>query len=574
MTEKSKNDVPQIAITAYESNEDDIEVTNLFNTRHDKINNKIHGIRSVSPKKIRHTSKIILKSPIATHNNVQKSLSPGLSDLNNITDVEIISDSDDEKYYIHTPNLTPGPIDYFILTDVEDLSEDEGQELNNKVKNKHTITDKFTDDKKNKFIEKEQTESSFESLSHFPQPHKEILYHSKDGVVHSLAPTEKSNSIWLKSLNEEVNKGFKSEEEIIINGEYNVNDSYFTNHNTYYHDIDVGVETVKESIETAKHEKCKHKYKNRVLPTKKVEIPKIECGKKKFRNKSRCNSEIEENVERCLQETKKKSLSNYISEPTLNKIILSTQEQNDMINTNKHQEKNNKLVIHDNRNGFSISIDFESHHSILLNIGRDYENLSMKWFNNGLTTGSILSSNHSNLKILEKLEPGYFIKSSLYDIQQQFEVDLFTYCTMKTLHNSYLTYIYIYPAIQPVNIVQLYINKLFQIQIKTTKYPLVKIYSLKDKFTNMEILNPSPVTCLSAFKLFNNKKEEKLEVKKKIEFQSEKNVSDVIHIFENMINNPKLEQKFDLKNISHADTNIKKIYNFKCSGEKNPIGKY
>jgi hypothetical protein len=164
MSEESKINLPQIAITAYESNEEDIEVTNLLNGANEQNNTKIQEPRSVSPKLNRHKSRIILKSPITTH--LQKSLSPCLSDLNSYTDVEVISDSDDEKYYIRTPNLSPGPIDYFILTDVEDLSEDEGYEKNNKVIDELTDIEHFTDDK-GIINEVEHTAPSLESIPIF-----------------------------------------------------------------------------------------------------------------------------------------------------------------------------------------------------------------------------------------------------------------------------------------------------------------------------------------------------------------------------------------------------------------------
>lgn len=568
MSKEIKNNVPQIAITTYESNEDDIEVSSLFNKINEKTNNKDHRSRSVSPTPNSQKSKIILKSPIA--NSLQKSLSPGLIDLNNVTDVEIMSDSDDEKYYIRTPNLTPGPIDYFILTDIEDLSEDEGHEINYNIKNEHMDTKNFTYDTDNIFTKKnqiEQTETSFKSLSNFPEPHREILYHSKDGTISALTPTEESNPILLKSLNEEVGKGCGSEEEFIADEEYIENDPYFTNNNIYYHDIDVGVETVKEFVETTKQERCKPKFKNRTLVTNNVMMPEIDSSKRRIRNKNRSNSEIEESFERCLGETKKKSLSKYMSEQTLNKVFIPTHNQNNKIITNKRQNNNNKFILHDNRNGLSITIDFESHHSILLNIGREYGNLSMKWFNNGLKTGSILSPDYKDL------ETGYFIKSSLYDLKQQLEVDLFTYGTMKTFQNSYFTYIYVYPVIQPVNIVKLYINRLLQTQLPTIKKQLVKIYSLKDRFPIMEELIPSPITLLSAFEIFNRKEEEKYEVNKKIKFESKKHVSDIIHIFENMYNNPKLPQKIDLKKFSYSNY-LNKKYNNLYTRKKNLIGKY
>lgn len=571
MSDESKNSVPQIAITAYESNEDDIEVTNLFNATHEKNNMNLHEARSVSPNPTKQKSKIILKSPITS--SLSKSLSPALSDLNNLTDIEVMSDSDDEKYYIRTPNLSPGPINYFILTDVEDLSEDEGHEKDNKVKEEHTDTENFTDDKEI-YNEVEQTEQSLESVSYFPQPHREILFHSKDGTVRALSPTEESNSIWLKTPNEEV-KGFDSEEEIITAEEYGEPESKLKNNNTYYHDIDVGVV---ESVESVKQEKYKHKYRNRVLATKKNVMSETECGKKRFRHKNRSNSEIEESPEKRSEECKKKMLSKYTSEPNLNKMVIPKQNQNTEINKIKHQETNNKFVIHDNRNGFSISIDFESNKSVLLSVGRDFENLSMRWFNNGIMTGRAVS-NYNNLNILESIEPGYFIRSSLYDSKRQFEVDLFTYGTMKTLPNRYFTYIAVYTVVQPVYIVQLYINRPFQTQIYMSKKPLVKMYSLKDKFTSIERLYPSPVTRLSAFKIFNQKESENNREQKQIKFESKNHVSDVINIFESMSGIPKLKRKFNFKKLSKSDNDLKKCAlnqkpNCICIQTKILIGNY
>lgn len=566
MSEDIKKCLPQIAITAYESNEEDIEVTNLLNGVNEKNNIKIHQPRSMSPKPIRHKPRIILKSPITTH--LQKSLSPGLSDLNSCTDVEVMSDSDDEKYHIRTPNLTPGPIDYLILTDVEDLSEDEGYEKNNKAMEEFTDTENFTDDKVI-MNEVEYTEQPLESIPFFPQPHREVLFHSKDGTVSALSPMEESNPIWLKSPNEEV-KGFESEEEIITVQEHGNTEPYLKNNNMYYHDIDVGVV---ESVETVKQDRCKHKYRNRVLASKKNITPEAECGKKRYRNKNRCNSEIEESFEKRSEDNKKKTLSKYMSEPILSNVAIPEENQN--IKTN---QENNTFVIHDNRNGFSISIDFQSQNSVLLSVGRDYGNLSMRWFNEGLMTGRAISD-YNNANILEPLEPGYSIKSSFYDPKRQFEVELFTYGTIKTFQNSYFTYIAVYTVFQPISIVQLYINRPFQTQIAMVKRPLVNVYSLKDQFTSMERLYPSPVIQLTAFKIFNQKETEKHTAQKKIKLEPTRHVSDVINIFESMCGSPKLRRTFNFKKISNLDCNIKicdlnQKYNCKCIKVKSQLGNY
>jgi len=572
MSEESKKSLPQIAITACESNEEDIEVTNLLNGVNAENPIKIHEPRSVSPKPIRHKSRIILKSPITTH--LQKSLSPGFSDLNSCTDVEVMSDSDEEKYYVRTSNLTPGPIDYFILTDVEDLSEDESYEKNSKVIDELTDTEHFTDDK-GIINEVEYTDQPLESMPYFPQPHREILFHSKDGTVSALSPSEESNPIWLKSPTEEV-KGFESEEEIITVEEHGDTELYIkNNNNTYYHDIDVGVV---ESVETVKQDRCKHKYRNRVLTSKKNITPEAECGKKRYRNKNRCNSEIEESFEKRSEENKKKTLSKFMSEPTLSNVTIPKQNQNIKTNKINNQENNNTFVIHDNRNGFSISIDFQSQNSVLLSVGRDYGNLSMRWFNDGIMTGRAIWD-YNNDNFLEPLEPGYLIKSSLYDPKRQFEVDLFTYGTVKTFQNRYFTYIAVNTVVQPVNIVQFYINRPLQTQITMVKNPLVKVYSLKDKFTSIERLYPSPVTQLSAFKIFNQKETHKNTEQKKIKFEPTKHVSDVINIFENMCGSPKLRRKFNFKKLSNLDSNIKicdlnQKYNCKCSKKISKIGNY
>jgi hypothetical protein len=570
MSEESKNNVPQIAITAYEFNEDDIEVTNLFNATHEK-NMNTYEPRSVSPNITKQKSKIILKSPIT--NSLSKSLSPVLSDFNNLTDTEVISDSDDEKYYIRSPNLSPGLINYFILTDVEDLSEDEEHEKNSKVNEEHTDTENFTGDKEI-FNEMGQTEKYLESASYFQQPHKEIIFHSKDGNVRSLTPTEESNPIWLKTPNEEV-KGFDSEEEIITADECGEQESYLKNNNTYYHDIDVGVV---DSVESIKHEQCKHKYRNRLLVTKKNVMQESEFGKKRFRHKNRSNSEIIESSEKPPEEFKKKILSKYTSEPTLNKIKIPKQNQNIEQNRIKHQKTNNKFVIHDNKNDISISIDFESNNSVLLNVGRHFGNLSMRWCNNEIMTGRAVL-NYNNLNILEPLEPGYIIRSSLYDSKRQFEVDLFTYGTMKILQNRYFTYITVYNFVQPVNIVQLYINRPFQTQINMSKNPLVKMYSLKDKCTSIERLYPSPVTRLSAFKIFNQKVSEKNQEQKHIKVDTQNHVSNVINIFESMSGSPKLRRKFNFKKLSKSNNDLKKSFlnqkpNCMCIQTNILIGKY
>lgn len=573
MSEESKRNVPQIAITAYESNEEDVEVANLFNATNDINNKKMHGHRSVSPKQNRQKSKIVLKSPV-TINNLQQSLSPSLSDVNSFTDVEVMSDSDDEKDYVRTPNLSPGPLDYYILTDVEDLSEDEGHVKSKCINEEHTDTENFTTDKE-LFNETVHTGKLFDSSSCLPQPHREVLFHSKDGIVSTLSPTEESNPIWLKTPKEEV-KGFESEEEIITAEECDENESHYKENNTYYHNIDVGVE---ESVETIKNERCKHKYKNRMIGTKKTGTRETECSKKRFRNKNRSNSEVEGCFEKQTNENKTKLLSKYTSEPTLNKMAITAENLYNETNNVKLQERNNnKFIIHDNRNGFSISVDFESNNSVLLNIGRDYGNLSLRWFNDGIMTGKVMSE-CDNLNVLEPLEPGLFIKSSLYDPQRLFEVDLFTYGTIKTLQNRYFTFIAVYTVVQPINIVQLYINIPLQTQITTMKKPLVKLYFLKDQCTSMKRLYPSPVTHLPAFKVFNQRETEKHEEQKKIKFESDKHVSDVINIYENMSGSPKLSRKFSSKKFKNSDTDIKQYelnekINSMCTQKKILIGNY
>lgn len=573
MSDESNRNVPQIAISAYESNEEDVEVTNLFNAKNEKNDDiKAHDFRSVSPSPIRHKSRILLKSPITAKS--YKSLSPALSDYNNLTDVEVMSDSDDEKCYIRTSNLTPGPINYFILTDVEDLSEDEEQgNNNNNDKEELTDTENFTDDKGIPY-EIEQTEQIFEPLSNFPQPHREIVLHSKDGTVSALPPTEESNPIWLKTPNEEI-KGFESEEETITAEGCCETEPHLKNANTYYHEIDVGVE---ESVETVKHERCKNKIRNRPISTKKNAATEAECGKKRFRNKNRCNSEIEGCSEKRSEDNTKKSLSKYMSEPTLSKISIPTENYNDEMNKIKRQENNNKCIIHDNINGFSISIDFENHNSVLLSVGRDYGNLSMRWFNNGIMAGRIIP-NYNNPNILEPLTSGCLSINSFHGPKRQFEESLFTYGSIKTLQNRYFTYIIVYTVIQPQNIVQFYINKPFQTQMTMVKIPLVKVHSLKDKCTSMERLYPSPVKQLSAFKIFNQTNAEKHGEKKKIELEIEKHVSDVIDIFENMCGSPKLGRKFNLKKLSNSDDNLKKCganqnVNNIYTQIKNRIGNY
>lgn len=553
MSEESNNGVPQIAITAYESNEEDIEVTNILNATDKKTNMKAHGPRSVSPTPNGSKPRIVLKSPIT--NNLRKSLSPSTSNFNNLTDIEVMSDSDEERHHqVRTPNLTPGPIDYFILTDVEDLSEDEEHgNLRNYVQEEHTDTENFTDDK-GLMNDLESIEQTSEPLVNFPQPHREILIHSKDGKT-SVLPTEESSAIGLKTPKEEVN-GFESEEEIITAEGFEETESRLKNKNTYYHDIDVGVE---ESVESIKHERCKYKFRNRVVGVKKNTTPEIEYGKKRFRNKIRSNSEIEETAEKPSEGNKKKILSKYMSEPILSKISSPIQKQINTVNNVNNQRNSNSFTIHDNRNDFSISINFETHDSIFLSVGRNCGNLSMRWLKNGITTGRVTSDCNIH-KTLESLEPGYFFKSSLYDPNQQYEVELFTYGTMKILQNRYFTYIAVYTVVQPVNIVQLYINRPFQTQIILVKKPLVKVYSLKDKCTSMERLHPSPVTRLSAFKIFNQgqkQTEEKHEEPKEVQIESKKHVSGVIDIFENMSNSPKLRRKFNFKKLSNSDNNLK-----------------
>jgi len=570
MAEENKKNVPKIAITTYESNEEDIEVTNLCNTSDEKDNIKTHKQRSVSPKSIKNKSRIVLKSPIPK--NLQTSLSPSLLDMSSFTDVEVMSDSDDEKDYVQTGNLTPGPINYFILTDVEELSEDEDFQKNNKTREELTDTEHFTDDQGINFNEIEQAEPPIDSSFYFPQPHRAILFHSKDGTVRAISPTEEPNNlIGLKTLKEEIN-GFESEEELITNKECGETESYIKNNNSYFHDIDVGVV---ESVEIVKHEPYKHKYKNRMSP-KKSGMSETEWGKKRFRNKNRSNSEIEESFGKAWEERKRNALSKYMFEPIMCKETIPLQNQVLEANKTKHQSNNNTFVIHDNINGFSISIDFEGHNSVLLNVGRDNGNLSMRWLNNGITEGRV-TSNSKTINILEPLEPSYFIQSSLYDPKQLFDIDLFTYGVIKTLQNSYFTYISVKTITQPINIVQLYINRPLQVEIALVKKPLVKLSSLKDKFTCMERLHPSSVTNLPAFKIFDQKKTEKYGHNNKIIFESEKQVSDVIHIFESMSGKPKIRQKFSFRTLSNLETNLEEInlkHHTLCAQNKKSIGNY
>lgn len=571
MANESNNEsLPQIAITAYESNEEDIEVTNIFNVTNKK-NNKVCEPRSVSPTPVKHKSRIILKSPIPKR--LQGSLSPGLSDVSGHTDVEVMSDSDDEKDYVRTENLTPGPIDYFILTDVEDLSEDEEHEKYNRTGEELTDTEHFTDDKgvySNN--DAEQTEPTpLDSSSYFSQPHREILFHSKDGTVSAMSPTKESNLVGLKTPREV--KGFESEEEIITTEKFGETESYVKNNDTYYHDIDVGVV---ESVETVKHERSKHKCKNRMFPKKSGAPETGEWGKRRFRNKNRYNSEVENSFDKRCEENKKTALSKYMSEPTLCKVAVPALNQTVETNIMKHRGTNQTFVIHDNRNGFSISIDFEGLNSVLLNVGRDNGNLSMRWFNNGDVAGR-LASDYNNVDILEPLESGHVINSSLSNPKQPFDVDLFTYGTMKTLQNRYFTYISVHTTIQPVNIVQLYINRPFQAQIAVVTKPLVKLYSLKDMCTSVERLHPSSVTRLPAFKMFDQKNTEKRGKQKIIALVSENHVSDVINIFENMSSSPKLRQQFNYKKLSNSDTNLKDCglkTNSLCTSKKPQIGNY
>lgn len=572
MTDESNKSLPQIAITAYESNEEDIEVTNIFNVTNEKKNNEVCESRSVSPNPVKHKSRIILKSPISKR--LQGSLSPGVSDMNGHTDVEVMSDSDDEKDYIRTGNLTPGPIDYFILTDVEDLSEDEEHEKYNRTREELTDTEHFTDDKEVYFNnDTEQTDPTpLDSSAHFPQPHREILFHSKDGTVSAMSPIEESNLVRLKTPSEEV-KGFESEEEIITTEEFGDTESYVKNNNTYYHDIDMGVV---ESVETVKHERSKHKCRNRMFPKKSGAPETAEWGKRRFRNKNHCNSEVEDNFDKRSEENKKVALSKYMSEPTLCKMAVPALNQIVKTKNMKHKANNQTFVIHDNRNGFSISIDFEGLNSVLLNVGRDNGNLSMRWFNNGVIAGR-LASDYNNVDILELLESGHVINRSLCNPKRPFDVDLFTYGTMKTLQNRYFTYISVHTTIQPVNIVQLYINRPFQAQFAVETKPLVQLYSLKDMCTSVERLHPSSITRLPAFKMFDQKNTEKREKQKIITLVPENHVSDVINIFENMSGSPKLGQKFNYKKLSNSDTNLKNCGlkpNRLCAPKNTQIGNY
>lgn len=576
MADDGKKNVPKIAITTYESNEEDAEVSNLLTTINEKNNIKSHKQRLVSPNSIKNKSRIILKSPISK--NLRKSLSPGLLDnMSSHTDVEVMSDSDDEKDYVRTGNLTPGPIDYFILTDVEDLSEDEDVQRNNKTREDLTDSEHFTDNQGVYFNETEQAEPPIiDSSFYFSQPHRAILFHSKDGTVSEMSTTEEPNNpIRLKTLKEEM-KGFESEEELITTEEYGETESYIKNNNTYFHDIDVGVE---ESVETVKHERCKQKYKNRTFP-KKSGMPETESewGKKRFRNKNRSCSEIEKSFEKVTEDRKKNALSKCTFEQTFSKETVPLQNQLLGTSKTKHQSNNNTFVIHDNRNGFSISIDFnfEGHNSVLLNVGRDNGSLSMKWLNNGITEGRG-TYNSKNTNILELLEPCYFTQSNLYDPKRLFGMDLFTYGVIKTFQNRYCTHISVNTITQPVyyNIVQLYINRPFQVQMALVKKPLVKLTSLKDKFKSVEGLHPSSVTRLPAFKIFNQKNTEKYGYRKKIIFKYEKPVSDVIHIFESLCGKPNIRQKFSFKTLSNLEPNLEELnlkHRIVCTQNKKSIG--
>ncbi|XP_050441259.1 uncharacterized protein LOC126846128 isoform X1 [Adelges cooleyi] len=395
MSEEHRKDVPQIAITAYESTEEDAEVNSLFNSTTVQNNTKTRQSQSVSPKSLRLKSRIILKSPTPDNNiNISKSLSPALSsDFNYLTDVEVMSDSDDEKDFVRTPRLTPSSIDYCILTDIEDLSEDERQPTSSQINDDHTDTEYFDEEKC--FLSKEEpTRQHADDILDFPRPHREILFHSKDGVVRTLTPTDETNLVCLKTPLVEI-KGFESEEEIMTMEENDVHESSKANSTPYYHDVDGGVV---ESSESVKPERNKHKYKT---IKKKIVVPETDCIKKRFRNRNQNNSEGEENIGKQFGECDK-TLSKYASEPITNKMAVPLQLQlkNNNLTEIRYEEscKNNKLVIHDNVNGFSVSVDFESHNSILLNIGRDSGSLSLRWYNNetkaGLSAFKVFSREH------------------------------------------------------------------------------------------------------------------------------------------------------------------------------------
>lgn len=547
MSEEHRKDVPQIAITAYESTEEDAEVNSLFNSTTVQNNTKTRQSQSVSPKSLRLKSRIILKSPTPDNNiNISKSLSPALSsDFNYLTDVEVMSDSDDEKDFVRTPRLTPSSIDYCILTDIEDLSEDERQPTSSQINDDHTDTEYFDEEKC--FLSKEEpTRQHADDILDFPRPHREILFHSKDGVVRTLTPTDETNLVCLKTPLVEI-KGFESEEEIMTMEENDVHESSKANSTPYYHDVDGGVV---ESSESVKPERNKHKYKT---IKKKIVVPETDCIKKRFRNRNQNNSEGEENIGKQFGECDK-TLSKYASEPITNKMAVPLQLQlkNNNLTEIRYEEscKNNKLVIHDNVNGFSVSVDFESHNSILLNIGRDSGSLSLRWYNNETKAGRI-SPRFIRIGNLQTVEPACITKPNLNNSRHQFDVESCTYESMKIHKRRYITYFIVYFIVRPKHIVQYHISKQYLIQIPITKPPLVNICSFKDQFINQKRLHPSSITGLSAFKVFSREHEAKHKSRKKIVLESRKHVADVIQIFENMCDNPSVSHTVNYKTSQH-----------------------
>ncbi|XP_050522863.1 uncharacterized protein LOC126895253 [Daktulosphaira vitifoliae] len=419
MSHSYHNSVPKISVTTYESVEENVEVNNYFNSQ--KIRNNFNSnVTTLSSNPSQRKINVDWKSMTSEDSNLKHSLSPiSSSDINCLTDIEAISDSDDENNFIQTGCLSPSLQKLCILTDIEDLSEDERLSSVNKINEVHTDTENFSDELdylKNELKEKKYIEDFF------PQPHREVSFHSKDSIICTLTPTNEINPVWLKSPREEL-EGFESEEEIVTIPE-NYNDkSCKGNSDIYHHDNYSGVVESSEFIK-----KYQNKQKSCVLMTnKKSFLSDADFIKKRVRNKRQNSSDKRENFEKKSTESLKTELKSLLT-PSLNNIMQSTglQLNNKNYANKRHPEYNNlnKLVIHDNINGFSVSFNFENQNSVILNIGRDSENLSLKWYKNGSASGSEVNlSQYQNEKSLSCSEPSTEITTNAISILYQNSID-------------------------------------------------------------------------------------------------------------------------------------------------------
>lgn len=525
MSYQCQKDVPQIAVTTYESNEDDAEIINYLNSP--KIRNNLNAVNSSgSFNDLQQKTKMEKKCMTLEDGNLNHSLSPvSTSDINFLTDIEAISDSDDENNFVRNDCLSPSLQRFYVLTDIEDLSEDEKTESLNNTNEKQTECGLFIgklDDLKNDSKEKKY----FEDILNFPQPQREILFYSRDGVIRALTPINDKNSAWIKSPREKL-EGFESEEEVVTVPE---NSHHKPRKDSYHHDDYSGVVSSSEIIK-----KYQNKQKSRVLVTKKKSLlHEADFMKKRVHHKRQNSNDGGESFEKKMTESLK-TTSKSLSAPILNNMMQSTGVQinnkNCAINHRQECNKLNKLIIHDNINDFNVSFNFDCQNAVILNIGRDSENLSIKWYKNESASGRI-NSRLISFKNLKLITTDCYTSSS-NNLEGSRYLELCFYKTIRIHQCRCITYFVIYINIKPLHTVQYYRSKQFLIEMPEKQSLLVNFSCFNDKFMKTKQISPTYTTRLSSNKVFNE--ERKVNINENpLVIKPKNRVIDVVQMFESL----------------------------------------